>query len=125
MQVTRRSALVAGGLAAAAALLPSTPSWAALTSAGRAGFEASVGRTVVLRTPSGRVRAVVSGVRDIIGFPAGSPAGYSVLFTPTARVPDGIYRIVGDRLGSATLFLANVGQARTRSLEAVVSTSAS
>ena len=63
----------------------------------------------MLRTPSGRVRAVVSGVRDIIGFPAGSPAGYSVLFTPTARVPDGIYRIAGDRLGSATLFLANVG----------------
>lgn len=69
------------------------------------------------------VRARVVDVADLTGRPADDPLAYSVVLRPASPLPDGLYRVTGTGLTSATLFLGNVGVKRSN-LELVVRCSA-
>jgi hypothetical protein len=119
--VTRRAVLAAGGLTVAAtALRPATASAATLP--GRSTFEDAVGSKVTIRTAATTVRATVTEVTDIVGGSADDPQRYAIFLRPSTRVPDGIVRVTGSRLGSATLFFSNVDRNQATALQAVVNT---
>jgi hypothetical protein len=110
-------------VAALLAVAPLAQAGAAIRSVPRRGrFVAARGSFVHLRGPSGRVRAKVTDVADLVGAPEGDPRRFSVILRPTRPLPDGLYRVSGRRLASTDLFLTNVDRGRAAALQAVVST---